>query len=176
MRCTPPPPPGFFCPIQNVTRIGCCNTSSFLTKRFYCETCHARGCCKRYENCVSCCLDPDKVNHSHRMFSILGILYMHCASLYHLLTDLCCLDSFFFVLLCRVLLYCRLVWCCIESYCTAILCGVAKCHQLMSLQQPLMISILSRATQNYNPLYSSLKDQFELCLTKCRTSSKARLS
>ena len=39
------------------------------------------------------------------------------------------------------------------------------------LQQPLLRSILSRSTETYHPLYSSLHDQFELCLSKCRTSS-----
>ena len=34
------------------------------------------------------------------------------------------------------------------------------------------MSIIGRATESYNPLYSSLSNQFELCLTKCRTSSK----
>ena len=42
----------------------------------------------------------------------------------------------------------------------------------LSLQQPLLRSILTRSTENFHPLYSSLKDQFELCLTKCRTSSQ----
>ena len=41
-------------------------------------------------------------------------------------------------------------------------------------QQPLLRSILSRSTETFNPLYSSLRDQFELCLSKCRTSSLVR--
>ncbi|XP_064392138.1 SREBP regulating gene protein-like [Halichondria panicea] len=40
-------------------------------------------------------------------------------------------------------------------------------------KQPLLRSILRRSTVNYHPLYSSLKDQFELCLAKCRTSSQS---
>ena len=87
------------------------------------------------------------------------------------------------LVLCRLFFLCVVAWkATVLPSCVLLLllllywCGVAKCRQLMSLQQPLMISILSRATQNYNPLYSSLKDQFELCLTKCRTSSKARLT
>ena len=39
------------------------------------------------------------------------------------------------------------------------------------IQQPLLRSILSRSTEAFHPLYSSLHDQFELCLSKCRTSS-----
>ena len=39
-------------------------------------------------------------------------------------------------------------------------------------QQPLLRSILSRSTESFHPLYSSLRDQFELCLSKCRTSSQ----
>ncbi|CAI8043001.1 SREBP regulating gene protein [Geodia barretti] len=41
-------------------------------------------------------------------------------------------------------------------------------------KQPLLRSILSRSTETFNPLYSSLRDQFELCLSKCRTSSLTR--
>lgn len=42
-------------------------------------------------------------------------------------------------------------------------------------KQPLLRSILRRSTANYHPLFSSLKDQFELCLTKCRTSSQVHV-
>ncbi len=42
-------------------------------------------------------------------------------------------------------------------------------------KQPLLRSILRRSTVNYHPLFSSLKDQFELCLTKCRTSSQVQV-
>lgn len=44
------------------------------------------------------------------------------------------------------------------------------CHLISQL--PLLHSILSRNTEAFHPLYSSLKDQFELCLSKCRTSSQ----
>lgn len=48
-----------------------------------------------------------------------------------------------------------------------------KLHCFVSVfQQPLLRSILSRSMETFHPLYSSLHDQFELCLAKCRTSSQ----
>ena len=39
-------------------------------------------------------------------------------------------------------------------------------------QKPLLHTVLGKASQHrYNLVYSSVTDQFELCLTKCRTSS-----
>lgn len=42
---------------------------------------------------------------------------------------------------------------------------------LLPDKQPLLKTILRKALESYNPIYSSVTDHFELCLTKCRTSS-----
>ena len=60
-------------------------------------------------------------------------------------------------------------------YCSYYYCSSAPLSFLWyTPQQPLLRSILSRSTETFNPLYSSLRDQFELCLSKCRTSSLVR--
>ena len=42
---------------------GCCNPSSSSAVRYACGECHqsTNGCCKIYEHCISCCMDPKKV-------------------------------------------------------------------------------------------------------------------
>jgi len=42
---------------------------------------------------------------------------------------------------------------------------------LLPDKQLLLKTILRKALETYNPIYSSVTDHFELCLTKCRTSS-----
>lgn len=42
---------------------------------------------------------------------------------------------------------------------------------LLPDKQHLLKTILRKALETYNPIYSSVTDHFELCLTKCRTSS-----
>ena len=39
---------------------GCCNSRANRTSRYNCRTCQFNRCCKVYEHCVSCCLQPHK--------------------------------------------------------------------------------------------------------------------
>lgn len=52
---------GYVCPRQDIMRNGCCNDGSLGIIQYSCETCEGNNCCAIYENCVSCCLHPDKV-------------------------------------------------------------------------------------------------------------------
>lgn len=54
---------GYTCLLEAVRadgrRRGCCGTSAASTARYGCVTCDATTrCCVRYDQCVSCCLDP----------------------------------------------------------------------------------------------------------------------
>lgn len=52
---------GFMCIREHILRNGCCNIQIPSTKYYTCDTCNATShCCGIYENCVSCCLHPDK--------------------------------------------------------------------------------------------------------------------
>ena len=42
------------------------------------------------------------------------------------------------------------------------------------MQKQLLGMILSHGTELAHPLLSAVRDQFELCLAKCRTSSQVR--
>lgn len=53
---------GFVCSLTNILSTGCCNTEIDNQIQFSCDTCTETNCCKVYENCVSCCLHPNKVN------------------------------------------------------------------------------------------------------------------
>ena len=53
---------GFVCSLDHLQSSGCCDNSSPNSKRFNCLNCLSIGCCSLYEDCVSCCLDPDKVS------------------------------------------------------------------------------------------------------------------
>jgi len=44
---------------------------------------------------------------------------------------------------------------------------------LLPDKQLMLKNILRKALETYNPIYSSVTDHFELCLTKCRTSSRS---
>ncbi len=48
---------------------GCCNPNATSATRYACSDCHeASGCCKVYEHCISCCMDPKKVpKHFYHM-------------------------------------------------------------------------------------------------------------
>lgn len=48
---------GYICQRDNLLANNCCGTTE---KRYVCDTCNADGCCVLYEQCVSCCLNPNK--------------------------------------------------------------------------------------------------------------------
>ncbi|KAG5682881.1 hypothetical protein PVAND_012200 [Polypedilum vanderplanki] len=51
---------GFICLRDNLKATGCCDIQAEQTHIYFCDTCDA-NCCEIYENCVSCCLNPDNV-------------------------------------------------------------------------------------------------------------------
>lgn len=51
---------GYTCKRENVLVGGCCDTSVPSTRQFICDSCLSNGCCSVYEDCVSCCLQPEK--------------------------------------------------------------------------------------------------------------------
>lgn len=63
---------GLVCSRHEVLPNGCCRIEqtqqnkerAAVTKRerYSCKTCNLQGCCTIYEYCVSCCLNPNKVN------------------------------------------------------------------------------------------------------------------
>jgi len=73
---------------------------------------------------------------------------------------------------CEVYEHC--VSCCLHPDKVRIVATVESNFDLLyvTIQLPLLHSILYQNTKVFHPLYSSLKDQFELCLSKCRTSSQ----
>jgi len=91
---------GFICNRQDVMATGCCNPNSTSAVRYACGECHeSTGCCKVYEHCISCCMDPKK--------------------------------------------------------------------------KPVLMNVLNEASALKNILLLSVTDHFELCLAKCRTSSRS---
>ena len=60
-----------------------------------------------------------------------------------------------------------------QSTVTILAIGVCLTHGMFPvLQQQLLRKILSRASDTFPNLFAAVTDQFELCLTKCRTSSE----
>ena len=53
---------GFVCHREAVLEGGCCDQSESDVQQFVCDSCINNGCCSVYEHCVSCCLQPEKVN------------------------------------------------------------------------------------------------------------------
>ncbi|XP_061396082.1 SREBP regulating gene protein [Musca vetustissima] len=52
---------GFVCEADNILANGCCDVQHETTQYYTCETCDpATHCCGIYENCVSCCLHPER--------------------------------------------------------------------------------------------------------------------
>uniref|UniRef100_A0A1B6E552 SREBP regulating gene protein n=1 Tax=Clastoptera arizonana TaxID=38151 RepID=A0A1B6E552_9HEMI len=51
---------GYICSRSHILTNGCCNTELKSSQRYSCETCKENGCCRIYEYCISCCLDPNK--------------------------------------------------------------------------------------------------------------------
>uniref|UniRef100_A0A0K2TP98 SREBP regulating gene protein n=1 Tax=Lepeophtheirus salmonis TaxID=72036 RepID=A0A0K2TP98_LEPSM len=91
---------GYLCPRKSVLQSGCCDTNATESYQYSCTHCHLdMGCCQAYEDCVSCCMSPDK--------------------------------------------------------------------------KTFLMSVLNEARILSNILILSVSDQYELCLAKCRTSSKS---
>ncbi|XP_065054504.1 SREBP regulating gene protein-like [Rhopilema esculentum] len=90
---------GYICSHGDLSVNGCCIPERNSTERFSCSTCQENRCCKIYEHCVSCCLQPDK--------------------------------------------------------------------------RHLLENVLAKARNSRSPLLRIVKDTFELCLAKCRTSSSS---
>lgn len=54
---------GYVCGRNELLSNGCCDSSKNAVQ-YNCDTCNREdGCCAIYERCVSCCLNPNKVNH-----------------------------------------------------------------------------------------------------------------
>lgn len=53
---------GYVCARNKVLSNGCCHANGRVVQ-YSCDTCNSEdGCCAIYERCVSCCLNPNKVN------------------------------------------------------------------------------------------------------------------
>ena len=52
---------GYICDRFDLQVNGCCRIGTASTKRYVCNSCSEAGCCALYEQCVSCCLHPQKV-------------------------------------------------------------------------------------------------------------------
>ena len=60
---------GRVCHRNDLQQNGCCNENATSTHDYKCEGCHeASGCCKVYEHCISCCMDPKKVRFTRDFF------------------------------------------------------------------------------------------------------------
>lgn len=53
---------GYICDRFDLQINGCCKADAPSSKRYKCDKCSPSGCCVLYEQCVSCCLHPQKVN------------------------------------------------------------------------------------------------------------------
>lgn len=47
---------------QDLLKTGCCKIEAENTKLYHCGDCNQNKCCVFYENCVSCCLNPEQVS------------------------------------------------------------------------------------------------------------------
>lgn len=53
---------GYVCARNKLLSNGCCDPDENVVQ-YSCDTCNEmEGCCAIYEKCVSCCLNPNKVN------------------------------------------------------------------------------------------------------------------
>ncbi|KAM4648887.1 SREBP regulating gene protein isoform 1-T1 [Amazona ochrocephala] len=59
---------GYICERKDLLVNGCCNVNVPSTKLYSCESCLPNGCCSVYEYCVSCCLQPSKVQRCSPAF------------------------------------------------------------------------------------------------------------
>lgn len=53
---------GFICTRDDLLQTGCCNIKADNTVIYNCKSCNDDHCCEIFENCVSCCLNPDNVS------------------------------------------------------------------------------------------------------------------
>lgn len=53
---------GFICQRNELLPTGCCSIPAENTHLYDCTTCNEYQCCKVFEHCVSCCLNPDNVS------------------------------------------------------------------------------------------------------------------
>jgi len=90
---------GFICTRDDLLSTGCCNIKADNTHLYNCESCNEDHCCELYENCVSCCLNPENV--------------------------------------------------------------------------PMLEKVIAQASDRQKLLFSQLTDQFELCLSICRSNSNS---
>eukprot|EP00094_Tigriopus_californicus_P001236 TCALIF_01197-PA protein Name:"Similar to zgc:110063 UPF0454 protein C12orf49 homolog (Danio rerio)" AED:0.09 eAED:0.09 QI:0/0/0/1/1/1/2/0/126 len=52
---------GFVCHRNDVLQSGCCHENATSSRRYSCDGCsESSGCCKVYEHCISCCMDPKR--------------------------------------------------------------------------------------------------------------------
>lgn len=61
---------------------------------------------------------------------------------------------------------------CKDNHCCSIYEHCISCC-LNPEKKPLLQTVIGKATGNFNLLFGSVKDHFELCLVKCRTSSQS---
>lgn len=59
---------GFICTREDLLATGCCSIKADNTHLYHCDSCNEYHCCEVFENCVSCCLNPDNVSHSNQHF------------------------------------------------------------------------------------------------------------
>lgn len=57
--------------------------------------------------------------------------------------------------------------------CRYVTMALAICSILLPLQRPILEEVLAKANGRQVALYATVVDQFELCLTKCRTNSQS---
>lgn len=60
---------GFICTREDLLATGCCNIKADNTHLYHCDTCDDSHCCEVFENCVSCCLNPDNVSRQIKVFA-----------------------------------------------------------------------------------------------------------
>lgn len=51
---------GQLCKMTEVSSNGCCSHHGNSTEQFVCASCQVNRCCRVFEHCVSCCLQPRK--------------------------------------------------------------------------------------------------------------------
>lgn len=61
---------GFICAREDLLVTGCCNIKADNTHLYYCKSCDEETqCCEVFEDCVSCCLNPDNVSRCFHLFT-----------------------------------------------------------------------------------------------------------
>lgn len=65
---------GFVCDRKDLLKTGCCKIEAENTKLYHCGDCNEQLCCVMFENCVSCCLNPEQVSSSFFTLYLVKIL------------------------------------------------------------------------------------------------------